>query len=99
MNNIKKITKPKKQKIKMDKESKTKINYTKPNKNKDKKEKTPKLKGFLKELKRVRWPSAEEAWKVFVISIIFVIISSTILLLITYSFTNLWTSMGVGIGA
>ncbi len=61
------------------------------------KEPASNIKGFFKELKRIRWPEGKEAWKVFVISLIFVIISSLILFVITFTFTNIWNSLGVGI--
>ncbi len=54
-------------------------------------------KGFFKELKRVRWLKSEESGKMFRNTLIFVIIASLVLFLITYGFTNLWTVMGVGV--
>ncbi len=81
------------------KPQKLKLKNNKPSEKKIPKEPASNFKGFFKELKRVRWPKTNEAWRIFGISLIFVIISSLILLFITYSFTNLWTHLGVGIGA
>lgn len=55
------------------------------------------VKRFLKELKRVRWPSAEETSKAFWKSIIFIIICALVLFGFTLAFSSLWQSMGVGI--
>ncbi len=55
------------------------------------------IKGFFKELKRVRWPKAAESWKIFWTALLFIIIASIILFFITLGFTTLWNTWGVGL--
>ncbi|CAM9106245.1 preprotein translocase subunit SecE [Mycoplasma todarodis] len=55
------------------------------------------VKGFFKELKRVRWPSGSVAWKTFWVTLIFIAIASIVLFLITLGFTTLWDKWGVGL--
>ncbi len=55
------------------------------------------VKGFFKELKRVRWPSGSVAWKTFWVTLIFITIAAIVLFLITLGFTTLWDKWGVGL--
>ncbi len=55
------------------------------------------VKGFFKELKRVRWPNANVAWKTFWTTILFIAIAGLVLFLITISFTTMWEKLGVGL--
>ncbi|TCG10533.1 preprotein translocase subunit SecE [Mycoplasma todarodis] len=55
------------------------------------------VKGFFKELKRVRWPSGSVAWKTFWVTLIFIAIAAIVLFLITLGFTTLWDKWGVGL--
>ncbi|CAM9115582.1 preprotein translocase subunit SecE [Mycoplasma marinum] len=55
------------------------------------------IKGFFKELKRVRWPNGSESFKIFWTSLIFIIIAAIVLFLITLGFTTLWEKWGVGL--
>lgn len=56
-----------------------------------------KIKRFVKELKRVRWPSAEVAGKSFLKSTIFIAVSALVIFGITIGFAMLWSTMGVGL--
>ena len=55
------------------------------------------IRRFVKELKRVRWPSIKDANKIFIKVIIFITIISLALLLFSYAFTEMWNSMGAGL--
>ena len=55
------------------------------------------LKKFLKELKRVRWPSSKEGNKIFATILIFVSIASLILFGLAIGLTTLWNEWGVGL--
>ena len=55
------------------------------------------IKKFIKEIKRVRFPSAQEANKTFLTSMIFIIIASLVLFGIAIGFTALWNRLGVGL--
>ncbi|MCK5807011.1 MAG: preprotein translocase subunit SecE [Mycoplasmataceae bacterium] len=55
------------------------------------------IKKFIKELKRVRWPSAKDGNKTFFTILIFVSIASVILFSLAIGLTSLWNSWGVGI--
>lgn len=55
------------------------------------------IKKFIKELKRVRWPSAAEGNKTFITAIIFVAISSLVLFAIAIILGLLWSGLGVGL--
>ena len=56
-----------------------------------------KIKRFVKELKRVRWPKAKDANKSFYITMIFIIITSLILFGLAIGLTIVWDDLGVGI--
>ena len=55
------------------------------------------IKKFIKELKRVRWPSSKEGNKTFLTILIFVLIASIILFSFAIGLTTLWNGWGVGI--
>ena len=55
------------------------------------------IKNFLKELKRVRWPSIKKSNKTFINVLIFVLISSIALFIVSLGMTFLWNAWGVGI--
>ncbi|WKX02652.1 preprotein translocase subunit SecE [Candidatus Mycoplasma mahonii] len=55
------------------------------------------LKKIVKEIKRVRWPTANDANRTYVITLIFMIISSLILFGVAIGFTTLWSTWGVGL--
>ena len=55
------------------------------------------VKGFFKELKRVRWPNSSVAWKTFWTTLLFIIIAGLVLFLITLGFTTMWEKIGVGL--
>lgn len=55
------------------------------------------IKKFIKELKRVRWPSAKEGNKTFISAIIFVAIAALVLFGLAVGFAALWNNWGVGI--
>lgn len=55
------------------------------------------LKRWIKELKRVRWPSSKTATTAFWKSVIFVTISSLAIFGATILFAMLWKSMGIGV--
>ncbi len=55
------------------------------------------IKKFFKEIKRVRWPSAKENNKTFIIVMAFVSVAALILFGIAIGFTTLWNIWGVGL--
>lgn len=55
------------------------------------------LKKFLKEIKRVKFPTGEEANKTFWTSIVFIGIASLVLFGIAIGFTAMWNELGVGL--
>lgn len=55
------------------------------------------IKKFFKELKRVRWPKAEEANSTFWKTVVFIFICAIVLFGIAIGFTALWDAWGVGI--
>lgn len=55
------------------------------------------IKKFLKELKRVRWPSSKDGNKNFRNALIFIGITSMILFGLSLGFTIMWNNWGVGL--
>ena len=55
------------------------------------------IKKFFKELKRVRWPSAETGTKTFLVVLVFITIISLILFGLAIGLTILWNDWGVGL--
>ncbi len=55
------------------------------------------IKKFIKELKRVRWPSANEGNKTFIKTLIFVLIASLVLFGLSLALSMLWNNWGVGL--
>ncbi len=101
MSKTKPAKEPKQKKVKKQRTTSAK----EPKQKKEKKQRTvsrttsakDNIKGFFKELKRVRWPSGAVAWKTFWVTLIFIAIASIVLFLITLGFTTLWDKWGVGL--
>ena len=55
------------------------------------------IKKFIKELKRVRWPSAKEGNKTFRTSVIFITIASLVLFALAIVLSLVWSGLGVGL--
>ncbi|NQZ65774.1 MAG: preprotein translocase subunit SecE [Mycoplasmatales bacterium] len=55
------------------------------------------IKKFFKELKRVRWPSANEGNKTFARTLVFIIIASLILFGLALGLSIMWNNWGVGL--
>ncbi|WBP83763.1 preprotein translocase subunit SecE [Mycoplasmopsis edwardii] len=66
----------------------------------NKKEKPKRVKKYwlrkvVKEIKRVRWPDFKTNKKNFIITIIFAILFTIFVSLITYGLTQLWSTLGL----
>lgn len=55
------------------------------------------IKKFVKEIKRVKFPSGSETNKTFLTSMTFIIVASLVLFGIAIGFTALWNQLGVGL--
>ena len=55
------------------------------------------IKKFIKEIKRVKFPSGAETNKTFLTSMTFIVIASIVLFGIAIAFTALWNQLGVGL--
>lgn len=64
---------------------------------KPKKEKKYYLRNFIKEIKRVKWPTAKESNNAFWTTILFILICTILFLIITIIATYIWSKTGVGI--
>ncbi|WP_029512758.1 preprotein translocase subunit SecE [Mycoplasmopsis iners] len=70
----------------------------KKNKNKEKKIKKPKkflIRRFVKEIKRVRWPSSKKNWSSFFQVVIFSSIFVSVVLIIATVFSLMWKGMNI----
>ncbi|MCR8613367.1 MAG: preprotein translocase subunit SecE [Mycoplasma sp.] len=55
------------------------------------------IKRFLKEFKRMKWPTTKEFFFFFSLSLVFLIITSLFFYGVSLLFTHLWDSIGVSL--
>ncbi|MBN3534846.1 preprotein translocase subunit SecE [Mycoplasma procyoni] len=63
---------------------------------KQKKEKKHIFKNWIKEIKRIKWPTTKVAKNNYLLTLLFVIVCSLLFLAITVLVTYIWKQMGVG---
>ncbi|WP_127943049.1 MULTISPECIES: preprotein translocase subunit SecE [unclassified Mycoplasma] len=55
------------------------------------------IKRFIKELKRVRWPTLGQTGNTFVKAVLFIAVSALFLLGLALFFAFIWRHMGIGL--